>query len=255
MADLALDQTGAPQPLYRRIKDHILGHIRSGEWPAGHKIPSENMFVDEFGISRMTVNRALRELTRDGYLSRIPGVGTFVREVARQASLIDIMNIADEIRDRGGVHACNVISLRTVSARAELAARFEDVDGMDLFHIVAVHTENGVPVQLEERYVNPAVAPDFLTRDFAETTPTEYLLGTAAVEQVEHVVQAIMPSTVQQQLLQIQDSEPCLAVHRRSWSNRKVASSAALIYPSSRYELRGVYSTNAQGRLERRSGA
>ncbi len=255
MADTAFAANTTPQPLYRRIKDHILSNIHSGVWPAGQRIPSENMFVDEFGISRMTVNRALRELTRDGYLSRLPGVGTFVRETPRQASLIDIMNIADEIAARGGEHSCEVISLRSVTARAELAERFEGSDGMELFHIVAVHAENGVPVQLEERYVNPAVAPEFLAQDFTQTTPTAYLLGTAAVEQLEHVVQAVMPSAPQCRLLKIEEDEPCLAVHRRSWSNRKVAASAALIYPSSRYELRGVFSTNARGMMDSRSGA
>jgi len=239
----------APRPLYRRIKEHILENIGSGAWPAGHRIPSENQFVDEFGISRMTVNRALRELSRDGVLSRVPGVGTFVREAPRQTSLIDIMNIADEIAERGHEHACQVLSLRPLTARGELAQRFEADDGIELFHLVAVHSEDGMPVQLEERFVNPEIAPDFGSQDFAAITPTEYLLKTAAVEQVEHVVQAILPQPVQCELLQIDAGEPCLALNRRSWSRGRVATSASLIYPSSRYELRGTYATNASGRL------
>jgi GntR family histidine utilization transcriptional repressor len=249
VSEIALPQGGAPQPLYRRIKAQILRNIRSGDWPAGHRIPSENAFVDELGISRMTVNRALRELARDGWLSRVPGVGTFVRDMPRQTSLIDIMSIADEIRARGGTHACTLVSLRTLTARAELAESFEGAAGMELFHIVAVHSEDGMPVQLEERFVNPAVAPDFLAQDFAATTPTEYLLSVAPVERLEHVVRAIMPSGTQQKLLQIPAAEPCLAVHRRSWSRGRVAAYAALIYPSSRYELRGAWATNAAGRL------
>ena len=96
-----LAQDTTPQPLYQRIKDHILERIASGDWPAGHRIPSENQMVDDFGISRMTVNRAIRELTSEGYLSRLTGVGTFVRELPRQTSMIEIMNIADEIAARG----------------------------------------------------------------------------------------------------------------------------------------------------------
>ncbi len=255
MSEVMLGVGGTPQPLYRRIKDHILERIRSDDWPTGHRIPSENKLVDEFGISRMTVNRALRELARDGYLSRVAGVGTFVREQPRQTSLIDIMNIADEIAERGGIHSCEVIALHTLTARAELAERFEAADGMELFHIVAVHSENGVPVQLEERFVNPAVAPDFPAQDFTKLTPTEYLLKVAGVERLEHVVQAILPSSAQQNLLNIAEGEPCLALHRRSWSGGKVASSAVLIYPSSRYELRGAYATNTLGRLGTEPGA
>ena len=48
-----------PQPLYAKVKDHILGHIRSGAWAPGARVPSENELVESFGISRMTANRAL----------------------------------------------------------------------------------------------------------------------------------------------------------------------------------------------------
>ena len=50
-------------PLYAKVKDHILGQIRAGVWAAGSRVPSENQLVETFGISRMTANRALRELT------------------------------------------------------------------------------------------------------------------------------------------------------------------------------------------------
>ncbi len=62
------------QPLYMQVKDHILGNIQSGTWAAGSRVPSENELVESFGISRMTANRALRELSADGYLARVPGV-------------------------------------------------------------------------------------------------------------------------------------------------------------------------------------
>jgi DNA-binding GntR family transcriptional regulator len=84
-----------PQPLYAKVKDHILSHIRSGVWAPGARVPSENELVESFGISRMTANRALRELTADGFLARVPGVGTFVREATpARSSLVELRNIA-----------------------------------------------------------------------------------------------------------------------------------------------------------------
>ena len=244
-----LTRDAEPQPLYQRIKDHILDRIVAGTWPAGHKIPSENQLVDDLGISRMTINRAIRELTSEGYLSRLIGVGTFVRDMPRQTSMIEIMNIADEITARGHAHVCDVISLREVAAQAGLAERFEGEAGMALYHIVALHREDGVPVQLEERFVAPALAPDFLAQDFTAQTPTAYLLSLAAVEQLEHVVKAIMPTRTQHQLLEITADEPCLVVQRRSWSYGAVASTATLTYPASRYELKARFATNPNGRL------
>ena len=65
--------------------------------------------LKDLNISRMTINRALRELKDEGYLSRVHGVGTFVRELPHQASLIELKNIADEVHERGGIYSNKII--------------------------------------------------------------------------------------------------------------------------------------------------
>ena len=65
-------------PRYSRVKRMITDRIDSGEWQPRHRIPSESELVRDLGVSRMTINRALRELTLDGRLIRVQGVGTFV---------------------------------------------------------------------------------------------------------------------------------------------------------------------------------
>ena len=233
-----------PQPLYARVKDHILAHINSGDWPAGTRVPSENEIVEQFAISRMTANRALKELTQEGFLSRLPGIGTFVAERPRHASLIEIRNIADEIRAHGHDYSNRIERLDTVEATPSLAHEFEIAEGVNLFHIVIVHEENGVPVQLEDRYVNPRVAPHFLDQDFTGTTPTAYLVATASVDELEHTVEAVMPLPETRRLLAMPGNEPCLALQRRSWSGGHVVTVASFTYPASRYAL---YSRNKPG--------
>ena len=65
-------------PLYEKVKEYVLANIGSGAWGLNHKLPSENELVASLGVSRMTVHRALRELTSQGHLLRVQGVGTFV---------------------------------------------------------------------------------------------------------------------------------------------------------------------------------
>jgi GntR family transcriptional regulator, histidine utilization repressor len=65
---------------YLRVKRSVVDRIAKGSLKPGARVPSENELVREFGLSRMTVNRALRELAADGVLQRIAGVGTFVAE-------------------------------------------------------------------------------------------------------------------------------------------------------------------------------
>jgi GntR family histidine utilization transcriptional repressor len=101
----------ALQPLYLQVKRHILDNIGSGKWGTSTRVPSENDIVKSFGVSRMTANRALRELQDEGVLVRIAGVGSFVADRHAHAHPLEIRGIADEIRDRGHVHRAEIVSL------------------------------------------------------------------------------------------------------------------------------------------------
>ncbi|CAN5379264.1 histidine utilization repressor [soil metagenome] len=239
-------------PLYAKVKTHIVQKIQAGDWAPGARVPSENELVEHFGISRMTANRALRELTSDGLLSRVPGVGTFVKVQPPRSSLVELRNIAEEIAARGHVHSSKIEKRVTVMPLEALAEEFEQKTPSRLYHLVIVHRENGMPVQIEDRYVNPFSAPHFLDQDFSLVTPTGYLLDTVPVDELEHTVEAIMPSREQRQLLEIGMDEPCIALHRRSWGRGHVVTVATLIYPSSRYALHSRYKTTPSGSIDRR---
>ncbi|MEM8932446.1 MAG: UTRA domain-containing protein, partial [Acidobacteriota bacterium] len=151
---------------------------------------------------------------------------------------------------RGHAHHARVVDLDRVHATPELRARFEDATLDHLFHVTLVHHENDVPVQIEERHVHPQVAPAFLAQDFERVTSTEYLLSITPVSELEHVVRATVPSEIERRLLDLGPHEPCLLVHRRSWSWGRVATDVTLTYPASRYELRGRHRTSPTGTLD-----
>ena len=178
--------------LYEQVKQHVLARIRSGERRPGERIESEHELVRELKVSRMTANRALRELVQSGVLSRVAGLGTFVADLPAAAHPLQLRNIASEIRGRGHRHSALVLGVErcvpppAVRARLALPARQRSV-----FKSVIVHSENELPLQVDERYVNPALAPDYLTTDFTTITPHEYLMQVAPLERVEHVVRAV----------------------------------------------------------------
>jgi GntR family histidine utilization transcriptional repressor len=232
--------TGQPEAAYRTVKNYILEKIRSGTWSDGQRVPSEAELMKQFGLSRMTVHRALRELTADQAVIRIQGVGTFVAASKYQSTVVEIMNIADEIRARGHLHSAEVLLLRQEKAGEE-GPRFGVTPGSTLYHSVILHRENGAPVQLEDRFVNPAVASDYLQQNFGRMTPNEYLMRVAPLERVEYAIEAAMPDAATRKLLATRANEPCLVLHRRTWSQGLVASVANLAHPASRYRLTGHF--------------
>lgn len=229
------------QPLYLKVKRHILDNIGSGKWATSTRVPSENDIVKTFGVSRMTANRALRELRDEGVLVRIAGVGSFVADRHAHAHPLEIRSIADEIRGRGHVHRADVVSLERIRAAPDLAEDFGIAPRSELYCSVIVHFENDRPVQLEDRYVLPKLAPDYLKVDFANTTPYDYLSRVAPLQEVEHVLRAVMPDERTRKLLVMKRDEPCLLMIRRTWTAGQIASLARLYYPGPRYEMSGRF--------------
>jgi GntR family transcriptional regulator, histidine utilization repressor len=222
---------------YLQVKHYVLERIAGGSLKAGGRVPSENELVRELAVSRMTANRALKELTADGVLVRIAGVGTFVAEQRVHAHPLEVRNIADEIRARGHEYRVKVITLNTVHASRELAERFQVRLGSALDYSLLTHFEGAVPLQVEERYVNPLAAPGYLANDFTRITPHEFLIRVAPLQRAEHTVRALAPDRRIRRLLKLEGDEACLLIRRRTFSQGRVASLADLYHPGSRYEL------------------
>lgn len=242
-------QSSVDIPLYQQVKDHILDLINSGTLRPGMRIESEAELVAALGVSRMTVNRALRELTAEGRLHRRQGQGTFVAARKPQAALLTIQSIAEEIRARGGSYSCTVHLLQEEKARPSLAAAMDLAAYAPVFHAIIVHKENNVPIQLACRYIRPEIAPHFLKQDFTRMTVSEYLLAIAPVTAIEHIVEALIPEPWIRDLLAINGSEPCLALHRKTWAGDKIATSSTFYSPGSRYTLGGTFTPTSPGSI------
>lgn len=227
---------------YEAVKRHVLDSIEAGEYGAGDKLPSENELVRALNVSRMTVNRALRELTEAGHIVRRAGMGSFVAGRRMRGHAVDIISIREELAGRGENWSALVQCLEGRTPPPEIAQEFSEGSEVYLFHTLVLHSGDSRPVELEDRWVNPKIAPDMLKQDFTDITPTEYLLSVAPLLRAEHVVRAVVPSNHEALLLGISEKTPCLEINRKTWTGNCVASVARLLYPGDRYELSARFS-------------
>ena len=177
-------------------------------------------------------------------LERSQGLGTFVAGLKSQSSMMAIRNIADEIKDRGHGYSVQQVSLSQASATGAIAIALGLEEGSAVYQSVLVHCEQGTPLQLEERFVNPKLVPEYLTQDFIKQTPHEYLSMVAPLTEAKHTIEAKMADDAQLALLNIEASEPCLQITRRTWSRQGVVSFARLVHPGSRFRLGGHLTFN-----------
>jgi len=237
--EFKLPDSTADLPLSARIKRFMLDKINSGAWREGHRIPSEGELARLFGTARMTVHVAMRDLASDGVLLRSPRTGTSVAPRRPQSTFLEIRNIHDEIIERGHQHSVDVLHLAAESCDLNIATELNIPPGAEVFHSEIVHKENGRPIQLESRYVNPAFARDYLKQDFTRITPHEYLMSQGPLEEAEHIIQAITPDKRTHDLLKMAPGESALLLRRRTWSRGVTVTSVRLIHPGQRYSLFG----------------
>ncbi len=224
-------------PRYIQIQDFILEKINTHVWLPGSKIPTEVELTKQFNVSRMTVNKAIRDLVNQGLLERTPRLGTFVCHKKVESSLSDIRNIADEIRQRGKTYSNNILRQVTIPADDEIAMRLGVKIDTPIFFSEIIHYEDDVALQLELRWVNPQFAPAYLEQDFTLATPNEYLTKSCPLSSIEHTVEAVMPKMPIQQHLNLTALQPCLLLNRRTWSKQDLISVALLYHPADKYKL------------------
>jgi GntR family histidine utilization transcriptional repressor len=157
------------------------------------------------------------------------------------SSTLTIRDLHDEITERGHRHHAEVHLARQERCAAGLAPQLGLAEGDAVFHTLIVHFEDGVPLQCEDRYVNPACAPDYLSVDFTRTTPTHYLLEVAPLWEAQFSIEACQASAQEARLLRIAPGEACLVLVRRTMSRGVPITLARLVHPGVRYQIEGRF--------------
>ncbi|EGA67527.1 histidine utilization repressor [Vibrio brasiliensis] len=226
-------------PLYLQIKQYIAEQIDQGYWPVGHRITTELELTKQFNVSRMTVNKAIRDLVSEGRLVRRPRLGTFVcaPDDKAESPLLDIRNIAKEVEQRGKAYSSKVVKQVALTADDAVAMKLGVMLGSSVFYSEIIHFEDKSPIQLELRWVNASYAPNYLQQDFSQITPNQYLSENCPLSAIEHTVEAIVADESVRSALRLAVNEPCLLLNRRTWSQEKLVSTALLYHPGTRYKL------------------
>ena len=235
--DTASHKTG-----YGEVKAAIRAMIEQGGWKPGVKLPSERDLESRFGCARLTVRRALQELQADGLIERRHGSGSYVADLQPISNVLSVKDVHQEIVERGHRHTSQVLSAYRLKATAAIADALRVPRHSNVFCCEVLHLENGVPIQLEERFINPEVIPDFLSLDLTSHTASSYLFARAPLTAAEQVIEAVNAGPALARQLGVVEGAALLRVSRRTVSRGKVASIARLYHPGHSYRLIGSFS-------------
>ncbi len=148
-----------PIPLYHQLKSVILNAIQSGELQPEDRLPTENELAQTFGVSKITVRQALRELSDLGYVRREQGRGTFVARVRLEQGPRELTGFTEEMR-RHGLAACSrVLEWGVMPAGAVLADRLGIDAPSQVYFLKRLRIADGEPMGVQTAYVPLELAP------------------------------------------------------------------------------------------------
>ncbi len=137
------------RPLYKQLIQKLRGDIADGVYPVHSKIPSEQELCETYQVSRVTVRKALTELTQEGLLKRHQGKGTFVSIPKLCKDLKDVNSFHDACRMMGCTPGTRVIHAQMAPAEEEDVRELMCAEGEQVVEIVRLRLADNVPVMLE----------------------------------------------------------------------------------------------------------
>lgn len=141
-------------PLYEQLMTFLRMHIRSGQLPAGTKLPTETFLCDSLGISRTTIRQCMNRLVAEGLIVRRRGQGSFVADKKIHRTINNTMyNFTESMREVGAVPSSLVLEKGVVLAPNDIADIMQLAEGTQMFRLKRLRYANGQPLILETTYV------------------------------------------------------------------------------------------------------
>ncbi|PSK99620.1 GntR family transcriptional regulator [Murinocardiopsis flavida] len=165
--------------LYDRIRSDLEAKISSGEWPPGTRVPTEAELGRSYGVSRVTVQRAVQQLVQQGLVVRYRRKGSFVAQAVPERNLLGLanpLNAGPEIEGRHIVSDARVIPARDAAARLAAPGVDDDAPVVQLRRTKLDTAEH--PIATELAVIPFALAPRLLDEPLEDLTTIAYLRRT-----------------------------------------------------------------------------
>jgi GntR family transcriptional regulator len=205
--------SGAPVPKYYHLKETILERIADGTWTAGSAIPAEPELCREFGVSRITVRRAIGDLVHEGKLYTIQGKGTFIARPKLDERFVHHAFGFFEDMERQGLQLTTQMLQQEVIPAPEIAATHLEISPGSPVHIlVRLRSVQDEKVLVSTTYIPESLCPD-LVHDDLTTVSLYHWLQTRyglTVARAERNLEAVAAQPREAKLLDIAQYSPLL---------------------------------------------
>jgi GntR family transcriptional regulator len=229
----------AAVPKYYQLASILRQQIDNGEWQPREPIPSERQLEVLYNVSRTTIREAIDYLTRQGYLYREHGRGTFVSPPKLQKALMELTSFSEDLVKRGIRPGQVIREISTVIPPASILQRLELAPGTPMLKLERIRLGNDVPIGLQTSFL--VLEPgQGITRTEMEEAGSLYKL----LQENFHIIPSEADETLEvtvatkeeAELLQIDEGAPLLLSERVLFAqNRRPVEYVKILYRGDRY--------------------
>ena len=238
---------GAPVSLHQRILGDIEQRIFGGQWPPGHRIPSEHELTAQYQCSRMTVNKVLTQLAHAGLIERRRKAGSFVMSTQSRSAVLEIRDIRSEVEALALPYRFEMLDRKKRRSLRADAGLLDMSEPGAVLQLETLHHAGARPFCLEQRLINLALAPAAADEPFDDVAPGRWLVDHVPWTTAEHRIRAASAQAALAPLLKVRRGTACLIVERRTWIAGKAVTFVRLTYPGESHELIARFSPTSTG--------
>lgn len=208
---------------YGQLRDDILLKIKNKIYKVGEQLPTNLELCDLYGVSRITVSRALNELENDGYIEKKQGKGCYIKFREINQSISTFYSFTEELTKMGYVPSAVFISLRKELPSNEVAAALDLNKGDKVFVIKRLRLADDIIVAKDHSIIPEKFIPNFEKKMLAGGSLYEALENNYGFRpnHSEETIEAIDISRDDAQKMQIEEGSPVLLIKRISFFNDK----------------------------------
>jgi GntR family transcriptional regulator len=229
----------SPVPLHHQVRNYLLGCIERAELLPVQKLLQEREYAARFGISLAPVRQAILDLVKEGYLYRVPGRGTFVREQKVEEKISILSSFTESMRAKGLSAVLRVIELRVGKAPAAVRAML-GADDQQFVFLQRVALVDGEAIALLSSSLPARLVPGLETLDLNgqslyKTLEERYGIVLARAESTIEVVRC---RGTQSTVLGIPQGTPMLQVEGKTYDvTDQFVEFAQVLYRADRFRF------------------
>lgn len=209
---------------FETIVSDMVKKIDSGHYPANSKLPTVSELCDIYGVSRITVRKAMDELEDLGMIARRRGAGTFVKNTQAEASghlawqgETGIRGVKAQYSTERSTVVTHVHHFSIVEPSKHVASELGMKDGF-VYRIIRSRFLDGEPLDIEYTYMPISLIPN-VTMKVLEDSIYEYIerdLG-LTIDSAHSIIRATLPTEDECAWLGIEENYPLLEVEQTAF--------------------------------------